>query len=393
MTGLSKIGHTDSFLTMLIEIRQSIIKEAIKHKGQRQNVSLDLLFQMAICAKKGFHVVWVPCLEADKPLRKELSELITEANVNALCSAGAMHNQEVGWLKNNVTVKVILSYKKEVVENNSIIVNPFLESHLQPYTELFLLVENILDADFYDVVLKVYRKENNLNSCECVYYPLMGGGGTTAKVMENEVKLRKHFCLAIVDSDKHCPKGSKGQTCKDVQKSLVGAPRFCNAYEMNEVTEIENLIPQRVVRELYPLQSGEIDVFSKDVSFYDMKCGLRLSMLVDNKDYDYWKGLFPERQTYFNQRAALKKANKKKEAFETAIKQNDCQILPGFSANLLKRVLDAEPESMMNIQQENIKAKVLLMKTDYSHLSLAQRKEWENIGRELFSWSCGMKAN
>ena len=146
MTGLSKIGHTDSFLTMLIEIRQSIIKEAIKHKGQRQNVSLDLLFQMAICAKKGFHVVWVPCLEADKPLRKELSELITEANVNALCSAGAMHNQEVGWLKNNVTVKVILSYKKEVVENNSIIVNPFLESHLQPYTELFLLVENILDA-------------------------------------------------------------------------------------------------------------------------------------------------------------------------------------------------------------------------------------------------------
>ena len=46
----------------------------------------------------------------------------------------------------------------------------------------------------------------------------------------------------------------------------------------------------------------------------------------------------------------------------------------------------------MSVEQENAKVNDLLMKTDYSHLSRSQRMEWENIGKELFSWSCGMKA-
>lgn len=377
---------------MLIEIKKNIITEAIKRKGQKQNEPLDLLFQMAICAKKGFHVVWVPALESDRQLRTELSSLITEANVNALCYADAMHRQDVGWLNSHLPVKAVLSYEKVANPNGCIVINPILESNFEPYSELFFLVENIIDAVFYRNVLRVYRKRNRLSSYECLFYPLMGGGVTTAKVMTNEVRLRRHFCFAIVDSDKNSPQGPKGQTCSELQQALVGAPDFCMAYQMKQVKEIENLLPQRVIRELFPLQAGEIDIFARDASFFDMKCGLRFITLLNDTDNNYWKGLLPEKQAEFSQRDALKRANRAKKAFEAALSASDHQILSGFGSSLLKRALMADEEAKGNELQKNERAYNFLQQTEYIHLSAAQQSEWDNIGTVLFSWACGMRA-
>lgn len=161
---------------------------------------------------------------------------------------------------------------------------------------------------------------------------------------------------------------------------------------MKEVLEIENLIPERVVRFLYPIQAGEIDIFSRGASYYDMKYGLKLYSLLNDKDNDYWKALLPEKQPLFALRDSLKKTHRKARDFEEALKANNDEILPGFCVHLLQRVMNKDIDAKDRVLRENIKAFDLLHKTEYSHLSNAQQKEWDSIGLALFSWSCGMKA-
>lgn len=378
---------------MLIEIKKNIITEALKKKGQKQNAPLDLLFQMAICAKKGYHVILVPSLVDDRKLQEKLSELITEANVNVLCYAEDRHKQDIGWLINNASVRMVVSYEKESVEKGKIVFNPLREADFQPYTELFLLVENLLDADFYQIVLKAYRKNKGINGYECSFYPLMGGGVTSGQVMSNEVRLRKHLCLAIADSDKHCPTIRKGDTCGKLLDALAPDYPFCSVCWMENVLEIENLIPIHVVRLLYPLKSGEIDIFAKDSSFFDMKFGLNLKDLVEDKVNDYWANLLPEKSDAFALRAQLKESNKKKTKAEFQKVLNDIPILSGFGIHLLERVLNADMNAIKTIRDENIHANDLLHKTTFNDLTASQRIEWERIGEAIFSWACGMKAS
>lgn len=353
---------------------------------------MDLLFQMAICAKKGFHVVWVPSLVEDPELRESLSELITAGNVSALCFAEERHPQDVGRLKREMKVKTVITYKREKVEPGKIVLNPQHEPNFQPYTELYFLVENLTDAGFYHIVLRLYREEKGFAPYCCTVYPLMGGGVTTAKVMENEVALRQHYCLAIADSDKLSPQGKKGDTATDLLNAVATSPFNCEVYTLDAVSEIENLIPQSVVRYLYPLQAGCIDIFAKDPSFFDMKCGLELKVLVRDKDCDYWRGLLPEKQADFNQRDTLKAAHPGRQALENALTAANYVILDGFGKNLMKRVMNADRDATAAVQQVNLHANHLLNQTEMADLNTSQQREWMNVGEKIFGWACGMKA-
>lgn len=337
-------------------------------------------------------MVWVPSLAQDPELRESLSELITVGNVSALCFAEERHPHDVGRLNRDMKVKTVITYKREKVEPGKMVLNPLHEPNFQPYTELFFLVENLLDADFYHIVLRLYREENGFAPYCCTVYPLMGGGVTTAKVMENEVALRQHYCLAIADSDKISPQGKKGDTVKDLMTAVATSPFNCEVYGLEDVAEIENLIPQRVVRHLYPLQAGVIDIFAKDPSFFDMKCGLELKVLVRDKDCDYWRRLLPEKQADFDQRDALKAAHPGRQNLENALTAANHKILEGFGTNLMKRVMNADRDAPTEIQQENIEANHLLNQTEMADLNASQQREWMNVGEKIFNWACGMKA-
>lgn len=377
---------------MLIEIKKNIITEALKRKSRTQNAPLDLLYQMAICAKKGNHVVWVPSLDTDRSLREKLSKLITDANVHALSFAASRHQQDIGWLKRNLSVKVVISYEKEQATQGTIILNPSQNEDFEPFTELFLLVENIIDADFYKIVLKAYRQKEALKAYECNFYPLMGGGVTSVQVMAQEIQLNKHFCLAIADSDRHCPNGERGETCKALLKILSTAHPFCDVCWLVSVMEIENLIPEKIVRYLYPLKKGEIDIFSKDASYFDMKNGLHLCDLLEQKVNDYWNVLLPEKKEIFKLRAQIKFSNGRKHDFEAALKARNDELLPGFGRHLLKRVLNKDEEAKPAAMNKNIHTNHLLHQISYADLSQNQKQEWNHIGESIFAWACGMKA-
>ncbi len=289
-------------------------------------------------------------------------------------------------------IKTIISYKNQKKSTKEIFVNPHQEPSFEPYTELYLLVENLIDAEFYQIVLNLYREEKGLTPYECAMYPLMGGGVTTAKVMASEVYLRQHYCLAVSDSDKTRPQCGLGQTPHDIKRALSGTHFNCDVYYLEYVREIENLIPRKVVRYLYPLQAGQINIFTKDPSFFDMKLGLCLMNLLEDKDCNYWRGLLPEKQADFNQRDTIKGANPSKQSFENSLKAVNHVLVEGFGTNLLKRVLDADDDAIPVVRQENINAKSMLHQTQVSDLNTFQEKEWEQIGETLFCWSCGMKA-
>ena len=249
-----------------------------------------------------------------------------------------------------------------------------------------------MDAGFYRIVLRLYRRVNGFGPYCCTVYPLMGGGVTTAKVMENEVALRQHYCLAIADSDKLSPQGKKGDTLQDLMTAVATSPFNCEVYGLEDVSEIENLIPQRVIRYLYPLQAGEIDIYAREPSFFDMKCGLELKVLVRDKDCNYWRGLLPEKQADFNQRDALKAAHPGSRNLENALIAANHKILEGFGTNLMKRVMNADRDATAAIQQENLEAYNLLNQTRMADLNASQQREWMNVGEKIFSWACGMKA-
>lgn len=376
----------------MIEIKKNVIEEALKKKGQKNNDPLDLLFQMAICAKKGYHVVLVPALIEDPKMRKDLAALMTEGNVNALCYAEERHRMDVGRLKREVNVSTVISYKREVTDENVIVINPLRESQFQPYTELYLLVENLIDADFYNIVLGLYRKEKGLLPYCCTMYPLMGGGVTTAKVMDNEANIKRHYCLAIADSDRKRPNGQKGQTANELLHAVGAGAYNCSVCCLEDLSEIENMIPRKVVRFLFPLGAGDIDILTKDPSFFDMKKGLHFIDLLDNKNCNYWRGLLPEKQGVFTHRDSLKSANPNNQDFERAMKAADQTIIPGFGVNLLKRVMDADNDAIPPVRQQNITANDLLHKTNMSDLNTFQQREWIRVGQYIFSWGCGMKA-
>jgi len=298
----------------------------------------------------------------------------------------------VGRLNREMPIRTVITYKQEKTSTGKIVVNPIYEPSFEPYTELFFLVENILDAEFYHIVLKLFREVKGFASYECTMYPLMGGGATSAKVMENEVRQRQHFCLAVADSDKHRPQGAMGRTAKDFRTLLVNNPFNCDVYYLNDVREIENLIPRKVVRYLYPLKANAIDIFDKDPSFFDMKEGLSLFCLADDKDCNYWRNLIIERPESFRCRDAIKAHFQLKSEYEEKLKSIKTKIIDGFGCNLLKRVMNEDQDAIQSVMNENIRAYNMLHNTKLSELNTFQQREWMTIGHVLFAWSCGMKA-
>lgn len=228
-----------SFPIMLIEIKEDIIQAALHQKDMSTNEPLDLLVHMALCAKRGKHIVWVPSLDNDRNLRKDLGLLMTGSNVKALCYAANKHPQDINVLKSKF-LRIVLTYKS-IHSRNLIVVNPSHEKDFEPYTETFLLVENLIDADFFRIALKYYCSISRLNNGYCCsYYSLMGGGATSAQVLKREVQLRRHLCLAISDSDKCTPTSKTGQTGSDLLALVSSHPFNCQVYVMDKVREIEN---------------------------------------------------------------------------------------------------------------------------------------------------------
>ena len=371
---------------MLIEINEDIIDTAIEKKDYKINDGLDLLLMMAYCCRRRKHIVYVPCLRTNTTKMNSLIGLIGLSNARVLNS---FNNKVSGAKKlfDNLSVKAIISYNNPIktTDNEScriIWINPIEHTEFEPWIETYVLTENLIDSEFFSYLIKYFLRIKNLRDAKYNFYPLMGGGDTMRKVLENEILISRHFCLTLADSDKLYPNDVIGSTADKVKEFMEQNPFNCGFYVMSNVREIENLIPKKIVVKL--CMGKDVSIFDKDPSFFDMKSGLCFVDLYRDEVCSYWKDLL-QNNKLFQERDDIKARCNEKKQYDAEIKGKG-HLLSGFGSNILALALNKTDK-----QKKKLDSKKDLYSITKKDLNTFQQREWEAIGKEMFSWTCCLK--
>ncbi len=159
--------------------------------------------------------------------------------------------------------------------------------------ETILLSENELDGEALTWGAKTYLHRANLGTLGISLTVTPGGGNTTFDGFKR-LNGGKRFFACIIDSDKDHPKAKLGETAERFNEVSVGfvGKRY---FEILPCHEIENIIPERIIRELFGEQCNCSLVFQERNIGYraypDHKSGLtaKAAREVDRKYNDnYW---------------------------------------------------------------------------------------------------------
>lgn len=381
--------------TMYIEIKEDVIRDAIRKKELEINDSLDLLLLMALCAKQGKHIVSVPCLLTNTDLCKELTAMMGKGNFGALYRYNS-YRYKYNTVIAQLSIKCVISYEPKADDEGGIIwVIPYKNSEFEPWVETYVLTENLADSTFFTYLAYYYANNyilrGNAKNSDIAFnfYPLMGGGVTIDKVLQMEIKRKQHFCLTIADSDKKWNDDTTfGETAQNMMNSIETFNPFnCRLYVMNKVREIENLIPRKLV-EQFGDKNGFWEIFKYDSSFFDMKIGLCLSELWHREVYKYWKEMLGDTSIFTEYNSIWQRCQNKKN-YDQEIKGKE-PIKKGFGKNLLSLTI-GDINYVKEIKKYNPKMIDSLYSITPHELTPAQQEEWKNIGQLMFSWTCCLK--
>ncbi len=353
---------------MLIEIDKSVLTEA--QNGNQ--TAFDVLNDLAVAQKKCYHALWADARILEGILKLPKTKLGDRLQIYYGLFKSIRTRKK---FYNSVLTKVIVSFNENTRrENNIIYIKPSDKESFSFYKST-LLTENLNDGDIFEYILLWYMRKHQLT----VSYNIdkqMGGGNTTADVyIEYAEKKKDRFCLCIADSDikadiqklldaKLISNGEKppyGETySKIISYDKKNLPFNCACYCFERVLEIENLIPYFIIANDSNYKHIATELHSKtDLSFFDFKDGLSNKTLKKPKyNYaeKYWKTLiFKNNGTILNTEP----------------------ILQGFGNELLRHILDKHKDDLSIIDDD--------MLTD------AQKYEYEEIGKRIFSWCCAMK--
>lgn len=346
---------------MFIEIADDVIDRA---EGRDTN-AIEVLRKLALAIRYGKHLVYVNHRNLDRIFRIDTLSTFDKSAYGVV----KKNFSSLGGLKEWLKCQTIITYARKTGMEKStlnsityIYINPSDNPDFEYYEETHLLVENLQDADFYEYVVKYFQRKNKPRNTDYVFYALMGGGSTATKVVEYENKLKQHFLLAIVDSDKkYINQIGVGDTARDVLASCRKTEFNSYCYVMKDVAEIENLIPYNWILNNPISKSAEIvnKNLNFDMSFFDMKKGLRIKVLRDDAVLKYWKGMF----------FSLLPSSVWDDIGQ---KCDEDVVLGGFGENIMKHILKS----------------AAIYGCDDVDLTVSQENEWERIGELILTWSC-----
>ena len=197
-------------------------------------------------------------------------------------------------------------------------------------------------------------------------YKRQGGGSDFGNALSSDDILKSNFVFAVADSDKHSPTDKVGKTAKGIK--FLGHNRYnADYYILNDVMEAENLIPFKIILDTTQSINGLV---SYDLSYFDFKDGLKYTILYDKDIRNYWKRNFTGLQIDWNSVENLTKAENFSEYCNVV--HGKPSLVPGVGSNLLESVLD---NMKWNTITEN-------------DLTESQQKEWNVLGKKIFSWTC-----
>lgn len=357
---------------MFFEVCRDVVEGAIRSAGDYNNFEFRALKDLAAAVSHGNHIVYVECLN-DKEVRSVLSSLMGNVDVELLRMT---NGQDAGALKSKLRWKVEVSVRESTRQDGTII-------YLNPRTvdfdfsvQTFLVTENLSDTPFYKILSDYYKQQINLKLVNTKYEYYSGGGVCLSEVLEKDAKNGSHLCLAIADSDKHyptCKYGDTSQKAMDLIKELK--PFNCALYVL-QVQEIENLIPEKILK-IHSQYTAKFDaVFSAEWQFFDIKKGITCKALWNESYASYWRSQFPNID--FSSVDKARASSRCQQTFIEALKKeypNGLYVNICWGDSVLK-------DSMADYHLYNIQS---------SDLTTIQQQEWFNIGEIFFNWTCCLK--
>lgn len=370
---------------MCIEVSEDLVIAAENGNSS----AIGMLEKLAIAIKFEKHLVFAQLDLLDRIDSLAGLDAMSKSQFSKIKSSYS----EVGQIYRCLNSKaVIYNTGKNCRTKNNILIYASDSEKLEVYEETHLLTENLIDGEFFEYLVKQYIKSKGVTWPIC-YMPQMGGGNTIAKVYKMEIDRGQHFCLSILDSDKKWPTASKGDTYDKLQKEDKNCYKGdsngsdghyaynCHYYVMEELRELENLIPLEVFRSMPNVRNSPLLGMNIDYSYHDMKEGLLARTIAEGDYQNYLHNVYhayPGIIDNVDFCATFRKQffPKNKDAYEKYCGR--WKFSEGLGSKIMDHVLsDATDE---------------LSKTDYLKLSKPQQNEWSNIGRTVFEWCCSFQS-
>ena len=374
---------------MFISVEDDIICNAIDEASSKRDIALQTLRELLLALRRHKHIIFFPALTDGQIL--QLSSVLTKAESGSIKSVNNMRI-DLSRLRTILTNTISVTFSIPENPKESIIyIDPSQWKQLEIFEEIHLIVENIVDAEFYaEVVGDYYAKRLRLPDKlkKICYYPTQGGGATIAEVVKKEQSLAQHLCLIIADSDKKYGSAEEGSTAACLRNAIQECKDSGNAYSsmqklyvLTNVCEVENLIPLSILHQVSDKgQKKFINSYGDKLSYYDIKLGLDYRILYDAVPYAYYEEIFGEEYVWQSIKDA-KRANTKRAGYESAVKD-----LPKFAGGVWGTTIMRNIMRPMKLQMKNAFNK--LRNINNEALTDVQRDEWTQIGELVYSWCC-----
>lgn len=248
-----------------------------------------------------------------------------------------------------------------------------------------VLVENLTDVLFYEIIGRYYISMSENIHIPLRYNAINGGGNTIKDCAKLKLEEGHIFTICFVDSDKHFPDGSCGDTLKSIKNVIkrVDNMDVCHRYlfkmiSLDRVREIENLIPIYLFQQIDERRGKKLELLYEDnpmfFLFMDIKNGL---------SYESYNRSSEKEQTFY--KSSLKKIGISENLLDR-IKQNDDSLcykdylIEGFGDGVLK---------LANEKLNRIGYKF----NEYVNplLSCEQQEMWMEFGKSFYEWTCACK--
>ena len=309
-----------------------------------------------------YHKVYVPHDLSPDEMNKLLAAL--DENSQLELKKLSVERYDVESLIDTLEVYVIISKQPSSRNGKILFVNPFDVSNFLFSVSTYLATENYRDKGIYAKITNHFKKNNHLNNMNVSMEGWSGGGSTIGDELKNSSVLKNNFVLVVVDSDKKASNDKIGGTAKGVK--FLSHNRFnADYYIPVKVMEVENLIPYKIIQEI---NNEEAHLKSFDWSYFDLKNGLKLSILHDSNVRKYWKQNLENYEGKTIDWDVVDKMIKDKDSDSSTCGA----LIPGIGRKLLDSALTSN-------QWQTI---------ENSDLTDAQLEEWNIMGKLIFSWTC-----
>lgn len=169
------------------------------------------------------------------------------------------------------------------------------------FEQAHILVENLIDAEIYLHLSKIYLSKKNLGIFELKLYPINGGGNQTYNQYKTSFKIEKKIGICITDSDKSYPHSEYGNTTHKILNEKDGNS-FSQIFILENQRELENFIPIEFLKYIYKSTDqkkfdnylGNID--KQFYNFIDYKKGISILDFKDSEFFNFWKEVFLEKK-------------------------------------------------------------------------------------------------